>query len=37
MRATPATRKFLPAALDPKRLKGVSVVPLASLLRRPAV
>lgn len=37
MRATPATRKFLPAALDPKRLKGVSIVPLASLLRRPTV
>ncbi len=37
VRATPHTRKFLPAALDPKRLKGVSVVPLASLLRRPTL
>ena len=37
VRATPATRKFLPAALDPKRLKGVSIVPLASLLRRPTL
>ena len=37
MRATPTTRKFLATALDPKRLKGVSIVPLASLLRRPSL
>jgi polysaccharide deacetylase 2 family uncharacterized protein YibQ len=36
IRATPATRAWLPRALDPKRLTGVSVVPLASLLRKPA-
>ena len=37
VRATARTRTFLPAALDPKRLKGVSIVPLASLLRRPSI
>ena len=36
IRATPATRAWLPKALDPKRLTGVNVVPLASLLRKPA-
>ena len=37
VRATARTRTFLPSALDPKRLKGVSIVPLASLLRRPSI
>jgi polysaccharide deacetylase 2 family uncharacterized protein YibQ len=36
VRATPLTMKWLPRALEPKRLPGVSVVPLASLLRKPA-
>jgi polysaccharide deacetylase 2 family uncharacterized protein YibQ len=36
VRATPRVRAWLPGALAPKRVEGVSVVPLASLLRRPA-
>ena len=35
VRATPLTRAWLPRALAPKRLAGASVVPLASVLRRP--
>ena len=37
MRATPVTMRWLPHALEPKRLAGVSVVPLASLLEKPGV
>jgi len=33
MRATPLTRDWLPGALQPKKLEGVSVVPLSSLLK----
>jgi len=36
LRASELTRTFLPKALDPKRLKGVNIVPLSSILRRPA-
>jgi polysaccharide deacetylase 2 family uncharacterized protein YibQ len=32
MRATPLTRAWLPSALAPKRLEGVSIVPLSSAL-----
>jgi hypothetical protein len=35
LRATPATRLWLPRALASKRLAGVSVVPLVSLIGRP--
>ncbi len=37
VRATPTTRRWLAGALSPKRLDGVSVVPLASLLKKGAV
>ena len=37
VRATPLTRGWITRALDVKHLKGVSVVPLSSLLRRPAI
>jgi len=33
LRATPLTRAWLPSALAPKRLEGVSVVPLSALLQ----
>jgi polysaccharide deacetylase 2 family uncharacterized protein YibQ len=33
LRATPLTRAWLPTALAPKRLEGVSVVPLSALLQ----
>ncbi len=36
LRATPAALRWLPGALAPKKLGGVSIVPLASLLRRGA-
>ncbi|MBI1797292.1 MAG: divergent polysaccharide deacetylase family protein [Candidatus Eisenbacteria bacterium] len=36
VRATPLTRRWLAHALEPKRLGGVSIVPLASLVDRPA-
>jgi polysaccharide deacetylase 2 family uncharacterized protein YibQ len=36
VRASDLTRGFLPKALDTKRLHGVSLVPLSSLLRHPA-
>ena len=35
LRATPLTMRWLPQALDPKRLGEVSVVPLTSLLEKP--
>jgi polysaccharide deacetylase 2 family uncharacterized protein YibQ len=35
VRATPATAAWLKTAADPKKLGGVSLVPLSSLLRRP--
>src|SRR5437867_6753674 len=35
VRATPRTLAWLPQALDPKRLDGVAVVPLAALVHRP--
>jgi polysaccharide deacetylase 2 family uncharacterized protein YibQ len=35
IRATPRTLEWLPRALEVERLKGVSAVPLASVLRRP--
>lgn len=35
MRATPASTEWLPRAADPRRLGGVSLVPLSALLRRP--
>jgi polysaccharide deacetylase 2 family uncharacterized protein YibQ len=37
VRATPTTLRWLPRALDAKRLGGVSLVPLSALLERPAV
>ena len=37
LRATPLTRRWIAQALDVKHLKGVSVVPLSALLKRPAV
>jgi polysaccharide deacetylase 2 family uncharacterized protein YibQ len=37
VRATPLTRTWLPRALDVKRLKGISLVPLSSVLHRPAI
>jgi polysaccharide deacetylase 2 family uncharacterized protein YibQ len=37
LRATPVTMRWLPHAMEPKRLAGVSVVPLASLLDKPGV
>ncbi len=37
VRATPLTRTWLPKALDVKHLKGISLVPLSALLRRPAI
>jgi len=37
VRATPLTQAWLPHAADPRRLGGVSLVPLSSLLRRPPV
>ncbi len=36
IRATPMTWRWLPKALEAKKLEGVSIVPLASLIRRPA-
>ena len=33
VRATPSTYRWLPRALDPKRLDGVSIVPLSALVR----
>ncbi|HYM80698.1 MAG TPA: divergent polysaccharide deacetylase family protein [Candidatus Limnocylindria bacterium] len=36
VRATPLTRRWLPRALEAKRLDGVTIVPLGSLIRRPA-
>jgi polysaccharide deacetylase 2 family uncharacterized protein YibQ len=36
IRATPQTRAWLPRALAPKRLEGVSLVPFSSVIRRPA-
>jgi len=36
LRATPLTLRWLPRALDAKHLDGVAVVPLASLIRKPA-
>jgi polysaccharide deacetylase 2 family uncharacterized protein YibQ len=35
LRATPTTQRWLPRALEARRLGGVSIVPLASLLDRP--
>lgn len=35
LRATPASAAWLPGAADPRRLGGVSLVPLSALLRRP--
>jgi polysaccharide deacetylase 2 family uncharacterized protein YibQ len=35
VRATPLTQAWLPHAADPRRLGGVSLVPLSSLLRKP--
>ena len=35
VRATPATARWLKTAAEPKKLGGVSLVPLSSLLRRP--
>jgi polysaccharide deacetylase 2 family uncharacterized protein YibQ len=35
LRATPLTQRWLPRALDPKRLDGVSLAPLAALLSKP--
>jgi hypothetical protein len=35
LRATPLTKRWLPRALDAKRLGGVSLVPLTSLLEKP--
>ena len=35
IRATPATREWLPRALAPGRLDGASIVPLTSLVRSP--
>lgn len=37
MRATPLTKRWLPKAVEPKRLGGVSLVPLASLIDKPGV
>ena len=37
VRATPLTRAGITRALDVKRLKGVSAVPLSSLLKRPPI
>ncbi len=37
VRATPLALDWLPRALDPKRLRGVRLVPLSSILRRPPV
>jgi hypothetical protein len=37
VRATPLTRRWLVRALDAERLDGVTIVPLASLIRRPAI
>ena len=34
--ATPLTKRWLPYALDPEHLRGASVVPLTSLLEKPA-
>jgi polysaccharide deacetylase 2 family uncharacterized protein YibQ len=36
LRATPLAMRWLPRALDAKHLAGVSVVPLSSLIRKPA-
>ena len=36
MRAGPLAGGWLPRATDPKRLEGVDLVPLSSLLKRPA-
>lgn len=36
MRATPLTRAWLPAALTPRKLEGVSIVPLSSVLQASA-
>jgi len=36
LRATPLARGWLQRATEPKRLQGVDLVPLSSLLRRPA-
>jgi polysaccharide deacetylase 2 family uncharacterized protein YibQ len=33
MRATPLTREWLPGALAPKKLEGVSIVPLSAVLK----
>jgi polysaccharide deacetylase 2 family uncharacterized protein YibQ len=35
MRATPLTKRWLPRALDAKRLDGVSIVPVSSILTKP--
>ena len=35
MRATPLTRRWLPQALTAKRLDGVDIVPLTTLLHKP--
>jgi polysaccharide deacetylase 2 family uncharacterized protein YibQ len=35
LRATPLTKRWLPRALDARRLGGVSLVPLTSLLEKP--
>lgn len=37
LRATPVTRRWLPRVVEPKRLSGVSLVPLASLIDKPGV
>jgi hypothetical protein len=36
LRATPLTRKWLPGAFASTRLKDVGLVPLSSLLKKPA-
>jgi polysaccharide deacetylase 2 family uncharacterized protein YibQ len=36
VRATPLTYRWLPRALDPKKMKDVDLVPLAALVRKPA-
>jgi polysaccharide deacetylase 2 family uncharacterized protein YibQ len=35
VRATPLTRRWLTSVAEPKRLQGVSLVPLSSVIRRP--
>ena len=35
LRATPLTRRWLPQALTAKRLDGVDIVPLTTLLHKP--